>query len=310
MKKGALVCCALALVLNSGCTGALAAASTPPAGSYRAYYAAGKTGCGAAAVDYEYRIPAPDTNLLSALAEILLSGPESELLASPFPEGVSVQRVTLSEGVLYLDFSEQYGALSGIDLTVANCCLALTFCQVEGVDAVRVTVEGKELPYFDARDLAAGDVVLTGDEEKPVYLDATLWFSRSDGAGLAVETRQVLKTEDETGPKAVLDALLAGPGPDREDLSALIPDQVQLQTVTVEDGLCIAAFSGTFLEGIETPQDARLRIYSVVNTLASSLETIQSVQIEIDGQPLPAMDSAYPAGPLEPDFSLEQLSNP
>ncbi|UQT50470.1 GerMN domain-containing protein [Flavonifractor plautii] len=60
----------------------------------------------------------------------------------PLPRGVRLLSWELEEGRLHLDLSEQYGGLSGVDLTVADACLTLTLCQVEGVESVYVTVEG------------------------------------------------------------------------------------------------------------------------------------------------------------------------
>ena len=58
-------------------------------------------------------------------------------------------------------------ALSGIDLTIADACLTLTFCQVEGVEAVYVTVEGSEIPYRPIQRLTLEDVLLSAGQESP-----------------------------------------------------------------------------------------------------------------------------------------------
>lgn len=63
----------------------------------------------------------------------------------------------VEEGRLHLDLSEQYGGLSGVDLTVADACLTLTLCQVEGVESVYVTVEGREIPYRRVQQLGPDD---------------------------------------------------------------------------------------------------------------------------------------------------------
>ena len=302
-----VLCCVLTLSMTSGCVIGAAVNSPPPENAYRLYYAVHDPSTGGAAVDYEYWTPENGAEPARTLFNALLAGPKEEDLSSPFPAGVSLRRATLEDEVLRLDLSEQYSALSGIDLTLANYCLALTLCQLQGVDAVHVTVEGTELPYFAAQELRAGDVVLTGDEEKPVYVDATLWFARTGGEGLGVELRQVLKTEDDTSPKAVLDALLAGPGEGQEWLAPLLPPETQLLSVLVEDDVCIVDFNSAFLTETEEEQ-ARLRLYSVVNTLASSLETIHAVQILVEGIPVNQIGGIPATAPLEPDYSLERFA--
>ncbi len=312
MKKTlCILCCLLTLSVTGGCVigTTVANSSTPPEGAYRLYYAVHDPGTGGAAVDYEYWTPEANVELARTLFATLLAGPKNEDLFSPFPAGVSLRRAVLEGGTLRLDLSEQYSALSGIDLTIANYCLTLTLCQIEGVESVHVTVEGRELPYFAARELRSGDVVLTGDEEKPVYVDATLWFARTGGEGLGVELRQVLKTEDDTSPKAVLDALLAGPSEGQERLAPLLPPETQLNSVLVEDAVCTVDFNSAFLAETGAEQ-ARLRLYSVVNTLASSLETIQAVQILVDGIPVSQIGGIPTTAPLEPDYSLERFGTP
>ena len=73
----------------------------------------------------------------------------------------------LEEGCLHVDLSEQYGSLTGIDLTVADACLTLTLCQVEGVESVYVTVEGDEIPYRPIQQLTPSDLLLSNGQEDP-----------------------------------------------------------------------------------------------------------------------------------------------
>ena len=80
--------------------------------------------------------------MIPGLLDRLLAGPAEPGLCSPFPEDLVLRSWTLENSQLRLDFSEAYEGLSGVDLTLANCCLALTLCQAEGVETVYITVEG------------------------------------------------------------------------------------------------------------------------------------------------------------------------
>ena len=97
------------------------------------------------------------------LTEALLAGPEGQNLASPFPAGVRLLDWSLEDGTLWLDLSEQYGSLTGVDLTVADACLVLTLTQAPGVETVYVTVEGEELPYRPIQRMTAADVAFPFD---------------------------------------------------------------------------------------------------------------------------------------------------
>lgn len=89
--------------------------------------------------------PGPE-ELLSAL----LAGPTADGLRSPFPRGVTLRQLSWDEerpGVLLVGFSEQYGALADISLTLADYCVVLTLAQVEGVDTVEIFTQGYQASY-------------------------------------------------------------------------------------------------------------------------------------------------------------------
>ena len=300
-----VLCCGLVLALCGGC--AIRAAmreSEPPEGSYRIYYTVAEANSSGPAVDYQYYVPPEEGDLVRSLISKALDQPEGEALISPYPAGVSLRSAVVENGVLSLDLSEQYGALSGVRLTVANYCLVLTLSQVEGVEALRITVEGEELPYFSGKELRAEDAFLTSDEEKPVYVDAALWFGSLGYPGLWVEVRQVLKTEEETSSQALLKALIDGP--EGEGLYTLLPEETQVRSAVVEDGVCTVDFTAAFLTGSgEDESRDRMLLYAVVNTLTGSLGSVEQVRILVEGAPLDNLGGIPLTNPIRPDFSLE-----
>lgn len=293
-----------ALLLLSSC--ASSGAQAPPPGSVGVYFAAAGEQLGGPAVDCEYCVLSGARPPVEELMDRLLSGPREELLplASPFPAGVTLRSWSLEDGRLSLDLSEQYGGLSGVDLTVADYCIALTLCQLEGVDSVSITVEGEEVVFRSTQQLRAGDVILTGAEEEPVYVNVTLWFPRREGDGLGVETRQLLLTKNDNLAAAAMEALLSGPA--YESLGLTAPEGTALLSLAVEDGVCVLDLSGEFLANIpEDPRVARLMVYGLVNTLCS-LDAIELVQIRAEGEVVEFYGGLPTARPLEPNFALER----
>ena len=61
------------------------------------------------------------------------------------------------------NLSERYADLTGVDLTVADACLALTLTQLPQVETVYVTAEGSEIPYRPIQQLSAADVAFPFD---------------------------------------------------------------------------------------------------------------------------------------------------
>lgn len=100
--------------------------------------------------------PSPDTLLRS-----LLAGPDAEGLYSPFPSNLTLRGCVLTDGCLHVDFSEQYGGLTDVALTLADYCVVLTVCQLEGIDKVEITVAGSGAPYRSHQILTVQEAVLT-----------------------------------------------------------------------------------------------------------------------------------------------------
>lgn len=305
-KRLMAILCAFVLPL-SGCS-VSGGETLPPEGAYKVYYAVTGKQATVRSVDYEYRIPDADAETASALARMVMTAPETYGLSSPVRPEVHFRSAELEEdGRLHLDLSEQYGGLSGIDLTIANACFTLTLCQLEDVDSVYITVEGEPIPYQTLQLLRESDLVLSGAEEETVTISATLYFPWAGGYGLAAEQRDVVKTESEGVAAALVSALLAG-SRSGDGVRRLMPEGTQLRSVTVENGVCTVDLSGEFLSGMpEVAADARLLIYSLVNTVCAmeSLE-VQSVQLLVEGQRVPDYGGVNAAVPLEPDFTLAQ----
>ncbi len=295
--------CALALALAlAACGPADFQESAPPRQKeYEVYYSAMGDEQAGAAVGCAYR--AVSGPVVSGLMSALLAEPAEPGLSSPFPAGVRLLSWSLEEERLHLDLSEQYGGLTGMELTLADSCIALTFCTLDWVEAVYITVEGREIPYRRTQVFSAQDVLLTGAEEEPVYLGVNLWYPRSQGDGLGVEYRQVLKNEGDSSARAVLAAWLEGPQYD--SLRACAPEGTVLRAVSVAEGICTVDLSAEF--AANAPADARsarLLVYALVNSLGE-LDPVEAVRILCQGEPLEALGGFRLEPTLTPDLSLD-----
>ena len=106
---------------------------------------------------------------IPALLEALLEGPEAGSgLVSAIPSGTRLLGWSIENGVAYVDLSQPYGDLVGVDLTLADYSIALTLAQLEEVDGVVITVNGSRPPDREGRILRRDDVVFSGVEEEPV----------------------------------------------------------------------------------------------------------------------------------------------
>lgn len=239
---------------------------------------------------------------IPSLLSALLEGPPQEVveLTSIIPGGTRVPRVlswSVENRVANVELSASYAELVGIDLTLADYCITLTLTQLPGVDGVRVTASGGGQSYRDRQALYPEDVLFSGEEEVPVEITAALYFRREGGDSLGYELRKFRLTEGKVPIKTVLAALIAGP--EDEGLLPLLPSQLTVRSAWVDEGLCTADLSAHLLD---VPEEERaLAMDSIVETLRS-LDTVDQVQILIDGGPVAESggpDTAQPAAPSE-----------
>ena len=298
--------CALLLLLPACKQGGEAGQSGN--GGYQVYFAVpfggeGDPGeAGGTAVASEIRRLPEGADIPGGLMECLLSGPVPRERLSVRPEGVYLlSQPTVEEGVCRVNLSEKYGGLSGVELTLADYCIVLTLCQVPGVEAVSIDVEGSPIPYRDRQLLRSSDVVLSGGEDQPLYLTVKLFFPRRSG-GLAAEERNVLLTEQDTPVTAVLNALLSGP--ETQGLFFLFPEEAHILSAWVENGNCYVDFDAPFLDREpESAAQAQQLLYAIVNTLCQ-LPDVGAVQILVEGEAPERYGEIPTSSPLEANKDL------
>lgn len=153
-----------ALILLTACGGH---SSQQERGDYVLYFLSapltkGESGHGPA-LDWE-NYAGEGTPTPEQLLEALLDGPTLEELSSPFPKGLSLRQCAWDEertGVLVVSLSEQYGALTGISLTLADYCIVLTLSQLEGVEGVEIRAGGYASDYRSHQVLTREEALLS-----------------------------------------------------------------------------------------------------------------------------------------------------
>lgn len=197
---------------------------------------------------------------------------------SPIPAGTTLRSVTIIGGTACVDFSGSYGQLSGMALTIADYCVALSLTQLDGIYAVRITVNEQELAYRDNDLFLAGDVLLTSMDDVVRTLTARLYFPNSDG-DLEAEERLLTQYEGQSAADVVLSAL--GDGPSDDDLQPLAEKGLSGMTVRMDNGVCQLNVASASMEELE--DDTARQLLLCVTQSLQSLEGISSVQLYIDG---------------------------
>ena len=300
-KFAALLC---ALLLLTGCA---AGTKEDPTQTMRLYLpqdvetAQGGDVLTSVTLDWSGQKDAPVEEQAALLIDLLLEGRPAANLLSPIPRGTRLNSCTIQNGSVWVDFSPAYGQLSGMDLTVADYCIALTLTQLENVYIARITVDGSELAYRDSNRFTAGDVLLTSTEDVVRSVAVRLYFPDAETGVLSAEQRLLTVYEGTSQAEVLLTTLIGGP--EVETLAPLLPEGFEVLTVRTEEGVCYLNLPGTTAELMDSDGDEQQKmVQGIVNSLCS-LSGIRTVQILLDGELAPLLGSVDISQPLSRSIS-------
>lgn len=214
----------------------------------------------------------------------LLRGPADGLLLSPLPRGVDLLSLSIRDRIAYVDLSGEMSGLSGVDLTLADYCLTLTLTALEGVGAVSVTAQGRNLGQQPKQIFYERDVLLSSMDDILQTVEVQLYFPNGDGA-LTGERRTLTLYEGQTLAETLVAALLEGPR-DRE-LIRVIPEGFTVNYVRVDSGVCFVSLPAASLAAL--PDDVHVQqwiLWSLAESLYSSIDTIEEIRLLVDGEAL------------------------
>ena len=218
-----------------------------------------------------------------AVVEKLMEEPAQPGLHSALPQNIKLLGVALQGRRVCVDFSSEFNSLTGVELTLANSCLVLSLSQLENINSVVVTVQGRPAVQQPQQIFYGWNVLLSDMDDVLRTVDVTLYFADETGA-LVAEERLLEVYEGQFAAENLVLELLAGPE-DRE-LLPVFPADFPINSVRVENGVChvnIPAASMELLPEDEAVQ--RLMLQSLVESL-HSLDTVQTVRLLVDGEEL------------------------
>lgn len=212
---------------------------------------------------------------------LLLGGCVDERFTSPIPAGTRLLGCSIVGSTVWVDFSDAYGQLSGMDLTIADYCVALTLTQIPGIHAVRITVSGQELAYRDSNRFLAGDVLLTSTEDVVRTLAVHLYFPDAEGV-LTAEDRLLTFYEGESRASVVVNALLSGP--ESGELLPLLPQDFTVVSVRTDGEVCYLNLPAESAELLPETEAAQHMILEGMVRSLCDLEGVSAVQVLVDGE--------------------------
>lgn len=250
-------------------------------------------------VDWRELREKPALEQAEAVLSMLLDGYGENSFGRIVPGGTKMLSCVLSGSTVTVDFSAGYAQLSGIDLTVADYCIALSLVQIPGIYTVHITVNGRELAYRTKSDFHADDILVTSPEDVVRNMPVQLYFF--NGGLLDSEERILTIYEGDSPAAAVMDALLAGP--ESDGWLPLLPEGFAVLGVRVEDSVCylnLPAATAALLHEDSAAQ--RQNLMGMVRSLCS-IRSVKQVQFLVEGERIPvlgAVDVSQPLGPSAP----------
>lgn len=245
-------------------------------------------------VDWREMRDRPAQEQAEAVMHLLLEGYQDSAFGRLVPGGTRMMSCSVSGSTVTVDFSSAYGQLSGIDLTLADYCTALSLVQIPGIYTVRITVNGRELDYRDKNYFRADDVLVTSPEDVVRNLALQLYFA--NGSLLVGEERILTIYEGESQVGAVIEALLAGPV--SENLAPLLPEGFAILSSRIEENTCYLNLPESCEDLL--PEDAtaqRRVVMSLVRSLCS-IRDVRQVQILVEGERRPQLGEVDISQPL------------
>ena len=217
------------------------------------------------------------------IMELLLGGCTDKDFICPVPKGTAVNSCTVTGGTVSVDLSREYEQMVGVERTIADYCITLSLMQLDGIYAVRLTVNGL-LPEGRTNGVyTSAEVLLTSPEDIVRTVKVTLYFPTGSGT-LTGEERRLTVYEGETVAQAVVKALAERPMDSYAGSEQLLPEGFAVLDTKVEDGTCYLNLAGSVTALLpEDSTDQERMIQGLVDSLCS-LEDVSQVQLMVDGE--------------------------
>ncbi len=222
---------------------------------------------------------------ISMVLDAILKGPSEAKYTSLLPKGTEALGYTFKEGLVTVDFNENYSDLSRPREVLARAGIVRMLMQIKEVEGVAFTVKGKPITNSKGDEIG----VMTADtfiedtgRQINNYQHATinLYFATEDGKGLRKESRSIYYSASMPLEWAIVERLIAGPK--SRGSFYVIPANTHIISVASSDGVCYVNLDEAFASKVLSVDD-RVIIYAIVNSLIEDCN-VNAVQISIAGE--------------------------
>jgi germination protein M len=233
------------------------------------------------------------SELVGSFLSLLTNPTNTSEYSSALNNNVKIIDYSVTDNIVYLNFTSTYSNQSVIDEVLCRAALVLTLTQIDGVDFVGMNINGQPLLFKNntASLMKASDFADISDDSlvDNSTIELTVYFANEAGDKLKASKETINFLGDCTLEKCIVERLIAGPK--KSGYYNAIPTNVKVVDAYTRGNVCYVYFDNSINEVSVGIKDDIL-IYSIVNTL-SELSYISNVQIIIDGDPLNKLHETY-----------------
>ncbi len=252
-----------------------------------------------------YRSNLTNTEVLEVVFNIFSDSEQSTKsnLVTVVPEDLELLSYTLdSQGFLTVSFSPEYRDMTNIEEINFKAGFVWTFTDLDFIKKIKFEIDGYPYTKANSQVIEAFDrtnviVEPTIALDKVMQRDIVLYFGKNNNAKtyLTRELRTAVAHEGVSVEETIVNELIKG---STEGNDVLIPTDVRVRQVNRENAICFIDLDEKFLKGKLTEREQRLRVYSLVNSLAE-LSYIDKVQILINAKKTKGFDDIDISKPLK-----------
>ena len=202
-----------------------------------------------------------------------------------------VKNCIIHESQVTLNLSKEYEMMDFTKEVLVRAAIVKTLTQIEGIELVRIQVEGRDLADADGKPVGvmSADTFIdnTGEDMKKYEeVTLTLYFANETGDKLIKVNRTMRYNTNISLEKLVVEQLVYGPvgnkGKDDVQVYPTLNQGIKIISVNIKDGICYVNLNNTFL-ALNSNVTADTIIYSLVNSL-TELPGVLKVQLAVDGE--------------------------
>ena len=243
------------------------------------------------ALPYETVTPKAEKEFLVKELLMQLGTQREDVEHKPVMVDFIVKNCIIHESQVTLNLSKEYEMMDFTKEVLVRAAIVKTLTQIEGVELVRIQVEGRDLADADGKPVGvmSADTFIdnTGEDMKKYEeVTLTLYFANETGDKLIKVNRTMRYNTNISLEKLVVEQLVYGPvgnkGKDDVQVYPTLNQGIKIISVNIKDGICYVNLNNTFL-ALNSNVTADTIIYSLVNSL-TELPGVLKVQLAVDGE--------------------------